>query len=108
MPIMTKLIAATGGVALSLIAGSGPASAAPDPILYTTCTYPQVIGALNAQSPDAANQFTSNALANGWLQAFLGAPPDQRQHLYSQAQARPEFAQNRGLINQVARTCNNF
>jgi hemophore-related protein len=57
---------------------------------------------------DAANQFTGNALANGWLQAFLGAPPEQRQQFYSQAQARPEFQQNRTLINQVARTCNNF
>jgi hemophore-related protein len=108
MALKTKLAAATGGMALALIAGSGIASAAPDPIVNTTCTYPQVIAALNAQSPDAANQFTSNGMATGWLQTFLGAPPDQRQQLYSQAQAVPQFQQNRGLINQVARTCNNF
>jgi hemophore-related protein len=108
MPMKTKLAAATAGVAVALIAGGGIASAAPDPILNTTCSYPQVIAALNAQSPDAANQFTSNGMATGWLQAFLGAPPDQRQQLYNQAQGVPQFQQNRGLINQVAHTCNNF
>jgi hemophore-related protein len=108
MALMTKLAAATGGLTLALMAGSGIASAAPDPIVNTTCTYPQVIAALNAQSPDAANQFTSNGLATGWLQTFLAAPPDQRQQLYNQAQGVPQFQQNRGLINQVARTCNNY
>jgi hemophore-related protein len=108
MTMMTRLAAAAGGLTLALISGSGIASAAPDPILNTTCTYPQVIGALNAQSPDAANQFTSNGMATGWLQTFLTAPPDQRQQLYAQAQGLPQFGQYRGLINQVARTCNNF
>jgi hemophore-related protein len=108
MPLSTKIATATGGVALALIAGSGLASAAPDPIINTTCSYPQVIAALNQQSPEAANQFTSNGLATGWLQTFLNAPPDQRQQLYAQAQAVPQFQQNRGLINRVANTCNNY
>jgi hemophore-related protein len=108
MSFNSKFAAATGGLALALIAGSGIASAAPDPILNTTCTYGQVIGALHQQSPEAADQFTSNGIAVGWLQTFLGAPPDQRQQLYTQAQGLPQFAQNRGMINQVARTCNNF
>jgi hemophore-related protein len=102
----TRLVAATGGIALALIAGGGIASA--DPILNTTCAYPQVIAALNAQSPDAAAQFTSNGLATGWLQSFLVAPPAQRQRLYAQAQGLPVFQQNIGLINSVANTCNNF
>lgn len=104
----TKLAAATGGLALALIAGSGIASAAPDQILNTTCAYPQVIAALDAQSPDAAAQFTSNGLATGWLQSFLVAPPAQRQKLYTQAAGLPVFQQNIGLINSVASTCNNF
>lgn len=103
-----KLAAATGGLALGLIASSAVAAAAPDPILNTTCAYPQVIGALTAQSPDAAAQFTSNGLATGWLQSFLVAPPVRRQQLYTQAQALPVFQQNIGLINSVANTCNNF
>jgi|KBSSwiStaDraftv2_1062776.scaffolds.fasta_scaffold08221_5 hemophore-related protein len=102
----TKLAAATGGLALALFAGSGIASA--DPILNTTCAYPQVIAALNAQAPDAAAQFTSNGLATGWLQSFLVAPPARRQQLYTQAQALPVFQENIGLINSVANTCNNF
>jgi hemophore-related protein len=104
----TKLAAATGGLALALFASSAVASAAPDPILNTTCAYPQVIAALTAQSPDAATQFTSNGLATGWLQTFLSAPPPRRQQLYAQAQGLPLFQQNVALINTVANTCNNF
>jgi hemophore-related protein len=108
MPFSTKLAAATGGVAFALIAGSGIAAAAPDPILNTTCSYNQVISALHAQSPADADQFTANGVATGWLQTFLNAPPDQRQQLYTQAQGLPQFQQNRGMINRVATTCNNF
>jgi hemophore-related protein len=108
MALITKLAVATGGLALAVSAGSGLASAAPDPILNTTCSYNQVISALRVQSPDAADQITSNGLAVGWLQSFLNAPPDQRQALYAQAQAQPQFAQNQALISKVARSCNNY
>jgi hypothetical protein len=49
----TRLVIAVGGIALSLTTGAGVASADPDlgPLINTTCTYPQAVAALNAQSP---------------------------------------------------------
>ena len=56
---LTRLAVAVGGLALSLTAGAGVASADPDldPIVNTTCTYPQAVAALNAQNPAAAAVF---------------------------------------------------
>ena len=50
MRLATRMIAGVCGVAGSLIVGSGIAAAAPniDAIVNSTCTYPQVIAALNA------------------------------------------------------------
>ena len=51
MPLTTRSIVGAGGLLLSLIAGGGIASAAPDvsALSNSTCTYPQVMAALNAQ-----------------------------------------------------------
>jgi hemophore-related protein len=110
MPSLTKMIVASSGVALSMIAGSGIASAEPDvsPIINSTCTYPQVMGALKAQNPDVANQITSNPLANAWLQQLIASPPDGRRAMVKQAQGVPAVQQYSGLIYQVAGTCNNY
>jgi len=105
----TKLIVATGGVALALSAGAGIASAAPeDAIINSTCTYPQVMAALNAQDPALANQLATYPPANSWLQGLIAAPPDQRRVLVAQAKAVPAVQQYTGVITAVANTCNNF
>ena len=44
-----SVAAAFCGLALSLTAGTGVAYA--DPIIDTTCSYPQVIAALNTENP---------------------------------------------------------
>ena len=77
---LTRLVAAGGGLALLLLAGAGIASADPDlgPAINTTCSYPQVVAALNAQSPAAAAKFNNSPMAQGWLRNFLASPPDQR------------------------------
>ncbi|MDQ2638877.1 MAG: hemophore-related protein, partial [Actinomycetota bacterium] len=56
---MTRLAVVVGGVALSLGAGVGVASAAPDlgPAINTTCSYPQLVAALEAQNPQVAAAF---------------------------------------------------
>ena len=74
----TKLVVAIGGLALSLTAGAGIASAAPDvsAIVNSTCTYPQVMAALNAQSPQMAKQISGNPAANAWLQALINSGPE--------------------------------
>jgi hemophore-related protein len=105
-----RLAAAVGGLALSLLGGAGIASANPDlgPAINTTCTYPQVVAALNAQSPAAAARFNSSPTAQGWLQSFLASPPDQRAQMAQQAEGMPGAAKYFGLINQVTATCNNY
>jgi hemophore-related protein len=107
---LSKLAAAAGGLALSVLAGAGIASADPDmgAAINTTCSYPQVVAALNAQSPAAAAKFQNSHMAQGWLQQFLASPPAERQSMAVQAQGFPGAAQYFPLINQVAGTCNNF
>jgi hemophore-related protein len=107
---LTGLAAAIGGLALSLVVGAGIASAAPDmgPAINTTCSYPQVVSALNAQSPAAAAKFNGSPMAQGWLRSFLASPPDQRASMAQQAQTYPGAGQYIGLINQIAVSCNNF
>ena len=106
----TKLAAAVGGLGLSLVAGAGIASADPaiDAAINTTCSYPQVVGALNAQSPAAAAKFNSSPTAQGWLRSFLASPPPQRAQMAQQAEGMPGAAQYIGLVGQIATTCNNY
>jgi hemophore-related protein len=104
------LVAAVGGLALSLATGSGIASADPDigPLLNTTCTYSQAMAALNAQSPAVAQQFAANPAAQAWLRGFLGSSADQRQRMIQSVQALPGAQQYTGLVLDVANTCNNY
>ncbi len=105
----TKLIVATGGVALALSAGAGMASAAPeDAIINSTCTYPQVVAALNAQDPDMGGKLQETPAAQAWLQQLVAAPPAQRQVMVNQAKSFPGVAEYTPLISSVANTCNNF
>jgi hemophore-related protein len=110
MRLMTKLVAGSCGLAFALTTGAGIASAQPDvsPIINSTCTYPQVMAALNAQSPDMANQISSNPMATAWLQQLVASPPAGRRQMVQQAQGVPAVQQYTGLIFQVAGTCNNF
>jgi hemophore-related protein len=106
---LTRLAAAVGGLTLSLVAGAGIASADPlDPAINTTCSYPQVVAALNAQSPADAAKFNSSPMAQGWLQSFLASPPDQRAQMAQQAQGMPGAGKYMRLIGQIAATCQNF
>ncbi len=110
MALTTRLIVGSGALLLSLVNGGGIASAAPDvsAIVNSTCSYPQVMAALNAQSPDVANQISASPVATGWLQNLVASPPRQRQVMVAQVQFNPAFQPYTGLIAQVADTCNNY
>jgi hemophore-related protein len=105
-----KLVVAFGGLALSLTAGVGVASADPDAssIINTTCSYSQIVAALNAQSPDLANQLNASPMAQSSLQRFLASPPDVRQQTVQQLQNTRWGRQYAGALLQVAGSCNNF
>jgi hemophore-related protein len=107
---LPALSIAIAGLAFSVTAGLGVASADPDmgPIVNTTCNYSQVMAALNAQNPAAAAKFNSSPIAQSYLRQFLAAPPSQRQSMAQQAMSTPGAAQQFGIVQQVAATCNNF
>jgi hemophore-related protein len=108
----TKVAVVLGGMALSLTigVGAGVASAAPDlgPLVNTTCSYPQVVAALNAQSPEAANEFNAQPIAQSMLSNFIASPVDQRQQIAEQVLATPIGQQYALDVQQVASTCNHY
>lgn len=107
---LTRLAVAAGSLALSFTAAAGTASAAPDlgPIVNTTCTYPQVMAALNAQDPAAAADLRQSPGAQFFLRSFLNSPPDQRQQQALKVQGMPEAQQYIPTIVSVAGSCNNY
>lgn len=108
--LLTKLAVGIAGVGLSLIAGAGVASAAPnlDSMVNTTCSYPQVMSAMNAQDPAAAAQFTSTPQGESLLHQFLGSPPDQRRQMVNLMASHPANQPFLGLAERVFNTCNNY
>jgi hemophore-related protein len=106
----TKLAVAVGGLALSLTAGAGIASADPDlgPIVNTTCSYPQAVAALNAQNPQAAAEFNASPATQSFLRQFLAAPPSRRMLMAQQLQSQPGAEQYFGVVQQMFATCSNY
>jgi hemophore-related protein len=106
----SSIVPAVGAVILSLAAGAGTANAEPalDAAINTTCTYPQVVAALNAQAPEVAQQFAATPQAQGWLKAFLATPPSQRPAMAQQLQSIPAAAEFLSLVPQVVSTCSNY
>jgi hemophore-related protein len=105
-----KLLVVFGGLALSLTTGVGVAFADPDTssLANTTCSYSQVVAALNVQSPDLANQLNASPMAQSALQRFLTSPPDVRQQTVQQMQNTRWGRQYTGALLQIANTCNNY
>ncbi|ORB60640.1 hemophore-related protein [Mycolicibacterium tusciae] len=107
---MTRLAVAVGGLGMSLAAGVGVASAQPDLGLAvnTTCSYPQLVSALNAQSPEAGAAFDKQPMLKAGLQQFLASGPAQRQQMASRIAAAPWAQPYLGSIQQAFSTCQNF
>ncbi len=107
---LTRLSTAVGGLTLALTAGAGVAAAAPDlgPIINTTCSYNQVISALNAENPGAAADLNTSPAAQSMLRNFLRAGPEKRQEIATWIEGMPEAQQYVGTIVSVAGSCNNY
>ena len=107
---LTRLTAGVCGVALSLTAGAGLASADRDlsPFVNTTCNYGQVTSALQAADPQAAAQFNSSPESVSFLRQFLASPPSQRQQMAQMLASQPGADQQFGLLQRVFSTCNNY
>jgi hemophore-related protein len=110
MLLRTKVVVAAAGIAVSLGLGTGIASAQPDTsvIVNSTCSYPQVMAALNDQNPGVAAELNSQPMAVGWLQSLVAAPPAQRAQMIQQVQSLPPLQPYMPVIFQVANTCNQY
>ena len=100
----TRLAAAAGGLAVSVIAGAGIASADPDlgPIVSSNCSYDQAVAAINAQYPDDPAQFNASPIAQGFLRQFADSPPDQRRQLAGHIQGMTDAHPYLETMKQVA------
>jgi hemophore-related protein len=114
-PSLTGLATAVTGLVFSLTAGASVAAADPDlgPIINTTCSYSQVVAALNAQTPEAAAQLNGSPSAQAALRGFLDSSPDQRQQILQELEGKYPQSQQyiplyAGFAVQVANTCNNY
>ncbi|MFI5511717.1 hemophore-related protein [Mycobacterium sp. NPDC051804] len=107
---LTRLAAAFGGLAVTLATGAGIASAAPDlgPAVDTTCSYPQLVSALHAQSPATGAAFDQAPMLKAGLQQFLASGPAQRQQIAQQVASAPDIQPYLGDIQGAFATCNNF
>lgn len=111
LKLSRKNIAITlGGLAVAIPLSAGVASAQPDlgPIVNTTCTYDQVIAALNDQRPDLAAQFAQQRSGQQAVRSFLASSPQQRQATVAFLQGNPTAQAYFGPISDVANSCNNY
>ncbi|RAU98380.1 hemophore-related protein [Mycobacterium colombiense] len=107
---LTRFAVGVCGLALSLTAGAGLASADRDlsPFVNTTCNYGQVMSALQAADPQAAEQFNASPESGSFLRQFLAAPPSQRQQMAQMLASQPGADEQFGLVQRVFATCNNY
>ncbi|BBX48041.1 hemophore-related protein [Mycobacterium cookii] len=111
-PSLSQVFAMAG--VMTLAAGAGIASADPDlsPAFNTTCTYSQVVSALNVEFPIAAAQLNASPTAQAALRGFLDSSPDQRRQIADELESKPgaqPYAQQfGGYVVQIATTCNNY
>jgi hemophore-related protein len=107
---LTGLTAAVGGLAVSLAAAAGVASAQPEfePMINTTCTYDQAMAAVHAENPTAAQYLDSSPPNLEFLRVFISSSPDQRRNLISQVRNNPGAAEAFPVIQQMFASCQNY
>lgn len=107
---LTGLAVAVCGLTVSLTAGAGVASADPDigPAVSTTCTYDQLVAALNAQDPVIAAALNASPEAQSGLRQFLAGSPSQRRQTAQQIVNNPDAQPYLGVLQRTFDTCHNY
>lgn len=88
----------------------GIASAGPnlDSAINTTCTYPQLVSALDAQDPQVRMAFDQSPILQRGLREFIADAPAKRAKTAQDVANAPMFQPYLGTIEQAFNTCNNF
>jgi hemophore-related protein len=107
---LSRLAVAVGGLALSLTAGAGIASADPDlgPAINSTCTYSQVVAALHALNPEMAAAYDASPGDQAAVRQFLAASPSRRVAMAQMIVNQPGADQAIPVLQQVFSACNNY
>ncbi len=77
-------------------------------MVNTTCSYDQVVGAMNAERPDLAQQFSAQPVGQAMLRNFLASGPAERQRTATQIANTPGASRYFDGIAQIITTCNNY
>jgi hemophore-related protein len=78
------------------------------PFVNTTCSYPQVVSAIDAGDPAFAQAFHSSPENSAALRQFLAAPPSQRMQMAQMIASAPGAEQNFPYVQQAFNTCHNY
>jgi hemophore-related protein len=107
---LTGLAVAVGGLAVSLAAGSGLASAEPDygPMVNSTCSYTQAMAAVHAENPMAADYLDQSPPNREFLRVFLSSPRDERVNLLNQIKNNQGADQALPVFQQMLTSCVNY
>lgn len=107
---LTRVAAAVGGLALSVTAAAGIASAQPyvDTMVNSPCTYDQAIAAVNAENPMAAQYLMQSPPNLEFVRVFLSSSKDQRVSLLNQIKGNPGIDQALPVFTQMMSSCVNY
>ena len=117
--VLAGFAAATGvAFALAPLAASEPAG----PLIETTCSYPQVDAALQAEAPQMADRLHERPEAQSKVQALLALPVPERHDrvqgfldrnpdiraAVEKRKSTPEGQETVAKLNRIAQTCHNY
>jgi hemophore-related protein len=120
---MVKIVAGMGVLAAVSLSGAKMASAELDgPLINTTCSYPQVMAAMQVEAPNASTRLAERPDAQAKLQQLLALPVDQRKQRVQQFLERnpdvrakideklssPEGQAKVQTAADIAATCHNY
>jgi hemophore-related protein len=121
---LVKVVAGVGVLTAVSVGGAGIASADPGdgPLIETTCSYPQLMAALQVEAPEASARLAEHPEAQAKLQQFVALPVDQRKQrlqafLDRNPDVRAKIDQKRAtqegqtkmqMLAGLAATCHNY
>ncbi|MEB4210445.1 hemophore-related protein [Mycobacterium sp. 94-17] len=103
-------LAIVGSVAWASAAAVGIASAGPDygPMINTACSYDQVMRAVHAQNPAAAQYLDQSPQNQQFLQQYLASSPDQRLDMLHAIEHSQEGQQALPVLRQMLTDCSQY
>lgn len=121
---LVRIVAGIGVFAAVSMSGAGIASAEPGagPLIETTCSYAQLMAALQVEAPEASARLARRPDAQAKLQEFVALPVDQRKQrvqgfldrnpdVRAKIDERRSTAEGQGKVQMLARlaaTCHNY